>query len=291
MFKTITGIELVRISSGEFWMGDAPSESPGNDDERPHHRVQITKRFLLGKYPITVGQFRQFVRDTDHRTEAEGEQMGGGGLDLNTGKAEWKAEFNWVHTAFPQTDRHPVVHVSWNDAMEFCRWVSRKEGRECRLPTEAEWEFACRAGTTRRFGDRDDEEWVKRVANVADASLRRRVPTVATAAPWSDGYPFTSPVGQFQPNAFGLYDMQGNVWEWCSDWYGFDYYGVCPAVDPPGPDSGTHRVLRGGCWYTGPSMLAVPDVSASSLMCGRIAWDSALKCQMTFDASHCQRHP
>jgi formylglycine-generating enzyme required for sulfatase activity len=214
--------------------------------------VQISRPYSLGKYPVTVGQFQQFVRDTGYRTEAEtGENKGAVGLDPASGKFEHKAEFNWQHVAFPQTDRHPVVHVGWNDAIAFCHWLSSREGQHCRLPTEAEWEYACRAGTTKRFGDSDDEETVKRIANIADAALRKRLPTAETAAPWNDGYPFISPVGQFRPNAFGLYDMQGNVWEWCADWYGFDYYASSPVADPPGPDSGTHRVLRGGCWYTG----------------------------------------
>ena len=251
MTRTFTGIDLVGIPAGEFWMGSQEPDPQANEDERPYHRVCISNPCYFARYPITVGQFQQFVQETCYSTEAESVNKGAIGLDLATGKTEWKVEFNWHQVSFPQTERHPVVHVSWNDAIAFCNWLSGRDGRRFRLPTEAEWEYACRARTTGRFGDSNDEEAVKRIANIADASLRKRLPTAQTAASWNDGYPFTSPVGQFRPNAFGLYDMQGNVWEWCSDWYA--PYSTSPEVDPLGPDSGTHRVLRGGCWYTGVS--------------------------------------
>jgi formylglycine-generating enzyme required for sulfatase activity len=218
----------------------------------PWHRVQITKSYCIGAYEVTVGQFRRFVRETGYRTEAETDGRGGMGYDWATDKYEPKNIYNWKNPGYEQTDRHPVVNMSWNDANAFCRWLSKKENREYRLPTEAEWEYACRAGTETRFYNGNDPERVAEVGNVADASLK------AKAAKWkgcmraSDGYPCAAPVGSFKPNAWGLYDMHGNAREWCADWYGEDYYRTCSGQDPKGPASGSKRIIRGGSWWLGP---------------------------------------
>jgi formylglycine-generating enzyme required for sulfatase activity len=152
---------------------------------------------------------------------------------------------------FEQTDEHPVVCVSWDDAMAFCQWLSRKEGKTYRLPTEAEWEYACRAGTTTRYYSGDDPETLAKVGNVADATATAKYRGwVAIKA--SDGYVFTAPVGSFKPNAFGLYDMHGNARQWCSDWYSGQYYVTAPKDDSTGPGSGDHRVVRGGYFGSGP---------------------------------------
>ena len=126
-----------------------------------------------------------------------------------------------------------MVNVTWNDAVAFCDWLSKKEGKKYRLPTEAEWEYSCRAGTKTRFYSGDDIETLKGVANILDASFKKKYPQASWAAAWDDGYPFTAPVGKFKPNAFGLYDMHGNVWQWCADWYG--EYPQGKVVDPQGP--------------------------------------------------------
>ena len=147
-----------------------------------------------------------------------------------------------------------MVNVSWNDAVAFCKWLSRKEGKTYRLPTEAEWEYACRAGTTTRYYSGDDPETLAKVGNVADATAKAKFPDWKYTIKANDGYVFTAPVGKFKPNAFGLYDMHGNAWQWCADWYGADYYATSPADDPTGPDSGDVRVLRGGSWFDGPSV-------------------------------------
>ena len=145
-----------------------------------------------------------------------------------------------------------MVNVSWNDAVAFCKWLSRKEGKTYRLPTEAEWEYACRAGTTTRYYSGDDPETLAKVGNVADAAVKAKFPDWKFTIKANDGYVFTAPVGKFKPNAFGLYDMHGNAWQWCADWYGPEYYAKSLADDPTGPASGNGRVLRGGSWYYRP---------------------------------------
>jgi formylglycine-generating enzyme required for sulfatase activity len=274
--KVITnsiGMKLTLIPAGEFLMGS--SESPEElrkafrdyvdpfpwvdhfADEYPRHRVRITKPFYLGTCHVTVGQFRKFVEDTAYKTDAEKNGKGGVGIAIGPDGEEVTGgrEFNWRNTGFAQTDEHPVVNVSWNDATAFCRWLSHKDGKTYLLPTEAQWEYACRAGTTTRFWNGDDPEKLAQVGNVLDATCKAKFPgTEDWAIHAADGYVFTSPVGRFRRNAFGLYDMHGNAAQWCSDWYGAKYYEASPADDPSGPNSGKTRVQRGSAWGTvGPS--------------------------------------
>ena len=136
---------------------------------------------------------------------------------------------------FKGVDVLPVENVSWDDAVEFCRKLSGKEGEKYGLPTEAQWEYACRAGSKTRFSFGDSDSSLGDSAWYSDNSNRT-----------------THPVSQKKVNSFGLYDMHGNVWEWCSDWYGGEYYSSSPGVDPQGPSSGTYRVVRGGSWYYDP---------------------------------------
>jgi formylglycine-generating enzyme required for sulfatase activity len=160
----------------------------------------------------------------------------------------------WRDPGFPgfrQAPDHPVLLVSWRDAEAFCRWLSEREGRTYRLPTEAEWEYAARGGTESAYWSGESAASLKGVANVADASLREVVPAVHFALPWRDGHPFTAAVGSFAPNPFGLYDVHGNVWEWTSDWYGDEAYADAPGIDPQGPQTGTFRTIRGGGWFDG----------------------------------------
>ena len=264
------GMKLTLIPPGEFKMGSGESaqdtvafftKTCGADflttevfkKEHPQHRVRITKPFYLGTYHVTRGQFRRFVKDSGYKTDAEkGDKPWAWGWNPEKRDFLGGKDYSWGHAGFEQTDEHPVVNVSWNDAVEFCKWLSRKEGKTYRLPTEAEWEYACRAGTTTRYYNGDDPETLAKVGNVADVTAKARFPDWKGTIKASDGYVFTAPVGQFKPNAFGLYDMHGNAWEWCADWYGEDYYGKSPTDDPTGPDTGDGRVLRGGSWDSGP---------------------------------------
>jgi formylglycine-generating enzyme required for sulfatase activity len=276
-------LKMVLVPAGEFTMGSRESaedtaaffnKTYGGDAikaddfkvEHPQHRVRITKPFYLGDCHVTRGQFRQFVADASYTTDAEkGEKPGGWGWDpdAGAGKFVFNEKYSWRNAGFAQRDEHPVVNVSWNDAVAFCKWLSRKEGNTYRLPTEAEWEYACRAGTTTRYWSGDDPETLAKVGNVADATAKAQFPDWKYTIKASDGYAFTAPVGSFKPNAFGLYDMHGNAWQWCADWYGTEYYAASPADDPTGPRSGKLRVLRGGSWNLGPDFAR----SAKRLRC------------------------
>ena len=258
------GMKLAPIPAGEFVMGSAESAedvarafqdhdalSPSEfEDEHPRHPVRITRPFHLGIHEVTVGQFREFVKDSGYRTDAEKgtEFKGAFGFDAETGELGESEEYSWRNVGFEQTDMHPVVNVSWNDAVAFCKWLSSKEGKSYRLPTEAEWEYACRAGTTTRYYYGEDPKGLAVVGNVADATAKAKFPDWDWPIAATDGHVFAAPVGKFKPNAFGLYDMHGNVYEWCADWYGEDYYAQSPADDPPGPVGGLDRVYRGGSW-------------------------------------------
>jgi formylglycine-generating enzyme required for sulfatase activity len=247
-------IKLRLIPAGQFMMGSDQSDPNSQIDEvverggkKQKHLVRIAQPFYLGVTEVTRGQFRIFVDDTGYKTETEKDGKGAFGWNEKTERFEQNPKFTWQDAGFQQSDEHPVVNVSWNDAQEFIAWLSKKEGKAFRLPTEAEWEYACRAGTTTRFSSGDDPESLASVGNVADATAKEKIPRWTTIAA-RDGFVYTAPVGQYRPNAFGLYDMHGNVWEWCSDGYDEKYYGRSPAVDPPGPYEAANRVIRGGGW-------------------------------------------
>ena len=232
-------------------MGSPDLDNDAEDDEKPPHRVRITRPFYLGVTEVTRGQFRRFVDDAGYQTEGESDGKGGSGWNEEARKFEQDPKYTWQSPGFEQTDEHPVLNVTWNDAVAFCQWLSRKEGKTYRLPTEAEWEYACRAGTTTRYQVGEDPEGLAVVGNLADGTAHDKFPDWDAIAA-RDGYVFTAPVGRFTPNAWGLLDMHGNVWEWCSDWYAKDYYGRSAAEDPGGANPASLRVLRGGGWYPEP---------------------------------------
>jgi formylglycine-generating enzyme required for sulfatase activity len=194
-------MEFVLIPAGEFDMGSPSTERDREDDEGPVHRVTISKPFYMGKYEVTQEQYYAIAKSKPSR--------------------------------FKQ-DNRPVETVSWEQADSFCTKLSKIKGGSYRLPTEAEWEYACRAGSQGRFYFGDDLTY-------------SQTEEYAWYSKNSDSE--THPVGEKKPNSFGLFDMHGNVWEWCGDWYAADYSRHSIAVDPQGPLIGKSRVIRGGGWF------------------------------------------
>lgn len=255
-FINSISMRFVLIPGGTFTMGSPENEEGRSGDEHAH-AVEITRPFHLGRCEVTHGQFLRFVEATGYKTEAEKDGRGGWGYNEATKRFEGrKPQYTWRSPGFEQTDEHPVVNVSWNDARAFCDWLSEIERKNYRLPTEAEWEYSCRAHTTTRFHGGSADTLLQRVGNCADASLKRLLDPGYSKSwsfgSWDDRFPFTAPVGRFEANAFGLNDMDGNVWEWCQDWYGADYYKNSPTRDPQGPTAGSSRVIRGGSFSFGP---------------------------------------
>jgi formylglycine-generating enzyme len=262
-------LEMVRISAGKFMMGSPKDEEGREDDEGPQHEVTLKKDFYLGKYEVTRGQFRRFVESEGYQTEAEMDGKGSYGWDEADEGFKLDEQYNWKNVGFAQSDDHPVVNVSWNDAVKYCEWLSKKAGKRFRLPTEAEWEWSCRARVLNRFNFGDDAKELAKHGNVADGTAREKYPKWA-AIKSKDGYVYTAPVGRFEANAFGLYDMHGNVSEWCSDWSG--NYPSESMSDPTGPSTGSLRVIRGGGWGTDPRYCrsairnrSVPTIRINSL--------------------------
>jgi formylglycine-generating enzyme required for sulfatase activity len=212
--------------------------------------------FEIGQREVTVGEFRRFVAVMNYRTDAE-QNAGGreGCIIAYRDGSEWKygyrAGYSWKNPNFQQGDDHPVVCVSGNDAVAYTQWLSRETGQRYRLPSEAEWEYAARAGTTgaRYWGD--DPDRACRYANVYDQSSERVNGFGWEAHACDDGWVHTAPVGLFQPNAWKLYDLLGNVGEWTCSVYDKDYGGAeqkCSNKNTTGP-----LAVRGGSWYYGPA--------------------------------------
>jgi formylglycine-generating enzyme len=251
---------MLAIPAGSFPMGVAAGEEereavpePVRGQSAPLHKVTI-RAFALGQHEVTRGEFMAFVRDTRHgmgdscTALALKEDKTGYGFREVAGR-------NWRHTGFAQTDQDPVVCVSWNDAKAYLRWLAGKTGRAYRLPSEAEWEYAARAGAAgaRPWGDGRGEAC--RFGNLRDLALLAEIgvmPEAETHFACEDGHAHTAPVGRFAPNAFGLHDMLGNVWEWVEDCWNANYLGA--------PTDGTawtkgecgRRVARGGSWASNP---------------------------------------
>ncbi len=237
--------EMVQIPAGSFVMGS----NDGYENEKPTHRVYVNA-FYLDKYEVTVAQFKMFVDARGYKTDAEK----AGSSSIWNGK-EWKdvAGIHWLHDAEGKLIGRermnlPVIHVSWNDAVAYAKWAGK------RLPTEAEWEYAARGGAKNyNYGWGNSAPSGKKGANIADESSSQKLNSSKTWKDFNDGYVYPSPVGSFAPSEFGLYDMTGNVWEWCSDWYDRNYYASSPKTNPIGPASGQTRVLRGGAWGSEPT--------------------------------------
>ena len=257
-YENSLGMKFMLIPPGEFTMGSTEEEiakglaGEANSrpmawirSEGPQHRVKITKPFYLGAHEITVGQFRAFVETSGYRTEAETNGKGGAPAAAKAWQSR-KPEYTWQTPSFDQTDEHPAVQLTWNDGTAFCDWLADREGLRYTLPTEAQWEFACRAGTSSQYWVGEDPQQRRGIGNVTDTSFKDRFPGSASGSDFDDGHVFTAPVMSYRANPFGLHDMCGNAWEWCSDWWSADFYAPSKSADPVGPPSGEERVFRGG---------------------------------------------
>ena len=225
---------MVYIPAGSFRMGDI--QGGGESNEKPVHRVSVGA-FLLGQTEVTVGQFRAFVDASGYKTEAE---QGDGCYVYENGSWDKRSNANWRNPGFKQSAEEPVVCLNWNDTQRYIEWLSKKTGERYRLPTEAEWEYAARAGSETKYS------WGNGIGN-------NKANCDGCGSRWDDSK--TAPVASFTANAFGLYDMHGNVWEWTQDCWNSSYQGA--------PSDGTawlsgncsRRVLRGGSWRVNPGFL------------------------------------
>jgi formylglycine-generating enzyme required for sulfatase activity len=247
--------EMVVVPAGRFTMGSPSGEKDRDSDEGPRHVVTIGRPFAVGKFHVTVDQFAVFVEET--------------GRDMSKRLCSWRSP------GFAQEGSHPVVCVNWDDANAYVDWIAKKTGKPYRLLSEAEWEYAARGrtspGTYPRFWFGDDQKDLCRYGNFRDQKAG------SAGAPCNDGYDGTSPAGHFAPNAFGLYDMAGNAWQWTADCYGSSYDGAptdgsawttetCELinfyVDTPPPyklREGSWRVVRGGSWFDYPRTLRAAE--------------------------------
>ena len=238
------GMTMVYVPAGSFLRGSADWDVEAYEEEKPQRELYLDA-FWIDQTPVTNGMFLRFVNETAYRTQAEKE--GGSYVFTQSSDGYWDEVdgANWRHPLGPESNltdlqAHPVVHVNWNDAQAYCQWAGR------RLPTEAEWEKAARSSDGRLY-PWGNQKVAGNLLNFADRNLD---------APGSDdniddGYEYTSPVGSYPAGAslYGALDMAGNVWEWVADYFDADYYKYAPAHNPPGPQSGEDRVLRGGSWY------------------------------------------
>ncbi len=259
---------LVALPGGEFEMGTNAVDGYPADGEGPAHQVRLSP-FRVDRHAVSNSRFEDFVEATGHATDAEhyGWSFVFGGLlpdefpeTAAAARAPWWRQVHgadWRHPEGPQSDLsgradHPVVHVSHGDALAFCAWSGT------RLPTEAEWECAARGGCGEPF------PWGSELEPGGEHRMnvfQGRFPGENNCA---DGYAGTAPVDAFPPNGHGLFNVTGNVWEWCGDWFDPRYYSVSPIEDPPGPVHGTHRVMRGGSYLCHASYCSRYRVDARS---------------------------
>ncbi|MGI8485280.1 MAG: formylglycine-generating enzyme family protein [Thermomicrobiales bacterium] len=251
--RSDTSNGMIQLAGGRFRMGNHQADGYADDGEGPVHEVELNP-FQVAQETVTNDRFHEFIAATGYMTEAErfGWSYVFAGLlperfPPTRGAAQtpwWRQVFGatWQTPEGPQSNlaqrgSHPVVHVSWNDAIAFCDWDGS------RLPTEAEWEYAARGGTSSTHFSWGDDL-------IPNGKHRMNVwqGTFPTKNTGGDGHKGTAPARSYQPNEFGLYNMTGNVWEWCADWFDPGYYAVSPSENSPGPDVGSARVMRGGSY-------------------------------------------
>ncbi len=239
--------EMVVIPPGRFTMGSPDSEPGRRPEEGPLRSISIPSAYAVGKFEVTRAQYARFARET-------GRAASGGCFAWTGQKYEDSPQASWSNPGIPQTENDPVVCVSWEDAKAFAQWLGGKTGKNYRLLTEAEWEYAARAGTTGRryFGENDADAC--RYANVADASAKSSY-NFGNTFDCRDNYAATAPAGSFLPNAFGLYDMLGNAWEWTEDCWADNYTQAPTNGAASSAGNCGRRVLRGGSWDGHPRVL------------------------------------
>jgi formylglycine-generating enzyme required for sulfatase activity len=242
--------DLVFVQGDTFTMGSKTEDPNASVNEKPCHQVQVSS-FYMSKYELTYDEFKTFVNETGYQTDADKD---GGSYIWDGSKWEKKAGVNWRHDAQGQPrdldeKRHPVIHVSWNDAQAYIKWLNGKTGKNYRLPTEAEWEYAAKGGAKSPGYLYSGSNTIALVAWYNENSSNR-----------------THPVGEKQANELGLYDMTGNVWEWCQDWYDAAYYAGRPDLDinPQGGSPAQYRVGRGGGWNFNPAYCRVANRGRST---------------------------
>lgn len=258
--------QMTVLPAGAFLMGSSDPPSAKTRSMEPRHEVRFAAPFAVSTFEVTFAQYAQFVRETGYRG---GDQC----VVWSDHKSQLLEGKNWRDPNFPQTAKLPVGCVSWDDGKAYVAWLAGKTGKPYRLPSEAEWEYAARAGSYTAYSFGDDPDDICRYGNSADLDVKAVAPEMLQAfspgtqlqfANCHDGFALTSaPVGSYEPNRFGLYDMHGNVWEWVEDCHSDSY------VDAPSDGSAWTapgcelRILRGGGWGI------IPDLLRSALRLGR----------------------
>src|SRR5262249_46860685 len=186
--------------------GSRDNDPNRRDDEGPQHEVTISRPFYLSASAVTLAEFRKFAQDANYQTEAEKDAVGGNGINFDDPRFDvMHPNFNWKNVGWEQSDTHPVINVTWNDAQAFCEWLGKKEGKRYRLPPEAEWEYACGAGSRTFYSNGARADGLAEIANMPDQALWAKVPKRVKDSlnfrceSWNDGYAFTAPVGKFKP--------------------------------------------------------------------------------------------
>lgn len=246
--------EMIVVPAGSFLMGSAPSDKHQGEggEEQPQHRVTIAYSFAVGRFEVTRDEYAAFVRETKLADPS--------GCNVHQ-PPRWPTVkgLNWHNSGFPQTGRHPVVCVSWREAVAYAEWLTRKTGHSYRLLSEAEWEYAARAGSTAEAYWGDDQGQACGYANGVDLTLMDRFPDQTgkrdEIVQCKDGYVFTAPAGSFKPNAFGLYDMLGNAFEWVADCSVDNYVGAPTDGSARIDGDCSLRMNRGGSWTSMPTGL------------------------------------
>ena len=249
VFRDCPTCPLMKVlPPGSFMQGSAATDPDAQPFEQPQHSVTIGYAFGIGVYEVTMGEFREFVDATKRRIS---------GCTVYDSSWHERADLSWNDVGYPQSSTHPVACVSWRDSRDYTTWLSHKTGQHYRLASASEWEYAARAGSAAPRPWSSDTEACKS-ANVADLSAAQRYPGWKVHQ-CTDGYVYSAPVGSFAPNAFGLYDMLGNVFEWVQDCWHADYGGAPADGSAWMTGDCSQHDMRGGSWFTAP-----PLVSASA---------------------------